>query len=80
MTSLIPCPHNRAMFCPDCVREEYAKELIKKIEYFTVYYRSRFSQDCSRNETKDEKNTEMIKLSDIQDVLSERLKKELNVP
>lgn len=28
-----------------------------------VYYRSKFSQDCSRNETEEEKNTEMVELS-----------------
>jgi len=32
---------------------------------FTVYYRSIYSQDCSRNETKEDKSTEMIKLSDV---------------
>lgn len=34
-------------------------------EKFNVYYRSKFSQDCSREETEEEKNTEMIKLSDL---------------
>jgi len=36
---------------------------------FSVYYRSVYSQDCSRNETEKEKNTEMIKLSDIKNLL-----------
>lgn len=35
----------------------------------TVYYRSKFSQDCSRNETEEEKNTEMIALSDVLEII-----------
>jgi len=37
---------------------------------FTVYFRSIYSQDCSRNETKEEKSTEMIKLSDVLAILA----------
>ena len=37
---------------------------------FTVYFRSIYSQDCSRNETKEDKSIEMIKLSDVIDLLS----------
>ena len=36
----------------------------------TVYYRSVYSQDCSHNETEEEKRTEMIKLSDVVSLLS----------
>lgn len=35
----------------------------------TVYYRSKFSQDCSRNETEEEKNTEMLALSDVLSII-----------
>lgn len=39
--------------------------LVGEIESrLNVYYRSKFSQDCSRNETTEEKSTEMIVLSD----------------
>ena len=44
----------------------------------TVYYRSRFSQDCSRNETEEEKNTEMVELAEIKRDLLSSLDKEIN--
>ena len=54
----------------DTVAEE--RERVKGVieNTFTVYFRSIYSQDCSRNETKEDKSTEMIKLSDVIDLLS----------
>ena len=49
-----------------------------EIETFTVYYRSVYSQDCSRNETEEEKSIEMIKLSDINSLLSSLDKEIIN--
>ena len=46
---------------------EILREIKNKI---TVYYRSKFSQDCSRNETDEEKNTEMIALSDLTAIIN----------
>ena len=56
------------------VAEERAKSRGKAKGYvkckFPVYYRSVYSRDCSRNETEEEKSTEMIKLSDVMNCLS----------
>lgn len=49
------------------IKEDIAAVIDSK---FTVYYRSKFSQDCSRQETEAEKNTEMIALSDIKFLLT----------
>ena len=50
--------------------QEMLKKVVGEIDSkFSVYYRSVYSQDCSRNETEKEKNTEMIKLSDIKNLL-----------
>jgi len=36
-----------------------------EVNKFTVYYRSKFSRDCSRDETEEEKSTEMIELATL---------------
>ena len=46
-----------------------ARNLIN--DKITVYYRSKFSQDCRRGETEEEKSTEMITLSDARKVIEE---------
>ena len=48
----------------------YRKEMLKEINKFTVYYRSKFSLRVDRGETKDEMQTEMIELKNITDLLS----------
>lgn len=46
------------------------KSIREEIEKVPVYYRSKFSQDCSREETHNEKNTEMIERSLVLEILS----------
>jgi len=46
------------------IAEERAR-IFGEVNRFTVYYRSIFSQNCDRNETEEEKNTEMIDLADL---------------
>jgi hypothetical protein len=48
----------------------FDKELRERIEYLTHYCRSKFSQDCSRNETDEEKSTEMVSKEDLIKTLS----------
>ena len=46
------------------------KEMLREIDKFTVYYRSKFSLRVDRNETKEEMQTEMIELKNLTDLLS----------
>lgn len=41
-------------------KEQIKEEAKKEFDMFSVYYRSVFSRDCSREETEEEKSTEMI--------------------
>lgn len=41
-------------------KEQLKEEAKKEFNMFSVYYRSVFSRDCSREETEEEKSTEMI--------------------
>lgn len=51
-------------------------EMIRgEIERLTHYYRSKFSPDCSRNETDEEKSTEMITKEDIKHILDSHINK-----
>jgi len=45
--------------------EEQKEKLINELSYLTRYYRSKFSQDCSREETEEEKNTEMLEENEV---------------
>jgi len=46
-------------------RAEERERIVGEVNRFTVYYRSKFSQDCSRDETEEDKSTEMIELADL---------------
>ena len=53
------------------MKKDTENELREKIAgKLTVYYRSKFSADCSRNESEEEKNTEMVALQDVLTLLS----------
>ena len=49
----------------DQARAEERERMGGEVNRFTVYYRSIFSQDCSRDETKEDKSTEMIELATL---------------
>lgn len=51
-----------------------AEEIEEKMSYLTHYSRSKFSRDCSRNETEEEKSTEMIVVSECQEIIKNSLK------
>lgn len=46
-------------------RQKDREAIREGIGNFTVYYRSKYSPDCSREETEKEKSTEMIELTDL---------------
>jgi hypothetical protein len=48
-------------------------ELKERMEYLTHYYRSKYSQDCSRNETHEERSTEMIVKAELMTLIDSLL-------
>lgn len=51
------------------------EEIKDKISYFSHYHRSKFSIDCSRGETDEEKRTEMLEEKEIIDLITSYLNK-----
>ena len=44
----------------------------EKLGKYTIYYRSKFSRDCSRGETEKECSTEMMAVDDVIQLLSDQ--------
>lgn len=53
-------------------QEAERERIIKGIEWFEHYYRSKFSIDCSRGETEAEKRTEMVTKKDIINLINSK--------
>lgn len=56
-------------------RQEVIEEIKKELESRTHYYRSIFSRCCDRNETEEEKSTEMLTKDDVLKLLEDLNKK-----
>lgn len=49
---------------------QQVEEAVRKITSLPVYYRSKYSRDCSRSETEEEKSTEMVELEMVLQALT----------
>ena len=59
-------------FISNLIKKE-RETIVNDMEILTVYYRSKFSADLSRNETREERATEMIEKNDVIKIIKAKL-------